>query len=548
MILNMFTLLFDLHSCSVHRDSLSSKMSQVSHLLFTFAWPLAIVSTLLLTWTLLRPVLGVVVRDLGRRTLPSLPKGSPPHWSPHHLPLLGSAIPFFGRRQDMFLDGPGNFSFFVGRKQIVNVSGTVNGRRTFFENKSLSLGQGAVELLAGLVSANDNREDYGAQDFIKSFLALSRPEILGRKLPTLRDDIRHFDKLLGMSPVSESNPNWRIMNPFETIYPLMFKLIVRVVGVTEWLEDDKTLARVLWAFCGFENNCSRARIILPYLITLTHTKKLFFGAVLYMAIDKAIKKRRAGVVRHDDALQFLLDHDKDVVRFIFSVLMSGITTEGCTASWLVVFLAHSPEWQAKCRAEVDDVVVRHGGKKNPATPQDILDSLSLQELETEFPVLIATFREAIRLAMPGAMFRKNTSGKPVRIGGDETKIEVNVIPDGAYAAFHLDSVHMNPELYPDPMRFNPGRYLDDHEQKEQKQEQPHTYLGWGAGRHPCPGMRLAKLETTMVVIRLLASWELEPSDSTGNRVDIPFPAPDRNGYRMGKSAVPLWVRCRPRQG
>ncbi|KAK0727678.1 cytochrome P450 [Lasiosphaeria miniovina] len=472
---------------------------------------------------------------------------------PYAWPLVAIMLLLFvlvplARRRGMFMEGrgysaTGNFSFFVGRKHIVSLGG-LDGRKTFFESKNLSVSQGAIELLAGLVSTNDDREDYGAQDFIKSFLTLTRPEILARKLPVLTDDIHDFRQRLSLAPASPANPQWRVINPFETVYPLMFKLILRVVGVSEWLEDAKALDRALWAFCGFESNCSRTRIVFPSLVTLTHAKKLFFGAILYMAIEKVVKQRKAGK-RRDDALQFLLDQDKDVVRFLFSVLMSGITTQGCTASWLTVFLAHSPAWQALCRAEVDAVVAKH--RANPSqSADDVLEGLSLQTWESEFPVTIASFRETIRLAMPGAMFRKNASGTAIPIGDTG-----EVVPDGSYASFHLDNVHMDSALYPDPAAFNPGRYLSrevggSYDDLNLKQEEPHTYVGWGSGRHLCPGMRLAKWETTMVVSRLLANFDLEPSDRSGSKVQVPFPGPDRNGYRLDKPKVPIFIRYKAR--
>lgn len=167
---------------------------------------------------------------------------------------------------------------------------------------------------------------------------------------------------------------------------------------------------------------------------------------------------------------------------MLSVLSSGITTEGCTASWLLVFLAHSPEWQARCRAEVDGVISQN--RRDPSQSKyDVLEALGLPEWEAGFPVILAAFRETVRLAMPGAMFRKNISGGPVVIGGTG-----EVIPDGSYASFLMDNVHMDPDLYPDPFQFDPGRHLshdDGGSGEKQEEREPHTYIGWGTGRHPC---------------------------------------------------------------
>ena len=97
------------------------------------------------------------------------------------------------------------------------------------------------------------------------------------------------------------------------MYPLIFQLINRVVGVQEWTDSNEISARAFSRFCSFERNCSKTRMVFPYLITLTHVKKLFYGALLHMSISEAVKKRDAGE-QNDDAIKFLLDHDKDVVK------------------------------------------------------------------------------------------------------------------------------------------------------------------------------------------------------------------------------------------
>lgn len=60
-------------------------------------------------------------------------------------------------------------------------------------------------------------------------------------------------------------------------------------------------------------------------------------------------------------------------------------------------------------------------------------------------------------------------------------------------------------------------------------------------------MRLAKLEITMVMAHLLANLQIEPSDKKGYKLSGVFPSVDRNGYRMEKSRVPMYVRYKARE-
>jgi sterol 14-demethylase len=90
------------------------------------------------------PIFLIYRAVLGKSS--SLQKNVPKHWAADHWPLIGSSLRFFARRQDMMLAGKhlfptGYFSFFVGAKHVVALSGA-EGRQTFFGNKDLSLSQG----------------------------------------------------------------------------------------------------------------------------------------------------------------------------------------------------------------------------------------------------------------------------------------------------------------------------------------------------------------------------------------------------------------------
>lgn len=70
--------------------------------------------------------------------------------------------------------------------------------------------------------------------------------------------------------------------------------------------------------------------------------------------------------------------------------------------------------------------------------------------ESEFPILDCCPRETIRVAIPGTLFRKNTSEPDIPIGDTG-----EVIPKGSFVAHLVDEIHLNPEVYPEPLRFDP---------------------------------------------------------------------------------------------
>jgi cytochrome P450 len=139
---------------------------------------------------------------------------------------------------------------------------------------------------------------------------------------------------------------------------------------------------------------------------------------------------------------------------------------------------------------VDGVVARRQTSPNQ-TATDVLDTLPLDAWEAEFPMIDMCLRESIRLVAPGNMFRKNTSGRDIPIGKSG-----EVTPDGAFASYLLDNMHMNSDLYPDPLKYNPGRYLV---KDTVATEEPHSYSGRGSGRHPCSKNSLPCLLLTVIL-------------------------------------------------
>jgi hypothetical protein len=97
-----------------------------------------------ITWSGTTSILGLTALVFFISNLlwrPSFPDKAPKVWSGDDLPILGS-IRFYSSRHDMLLKAQkttktGNVGFYLGKKQIISVSGCTEARRTFFETKDL---------------------------------------------------------------------------------------------------------------------------------------------------------------------------------------------------------------------------------------------------------------------------------------------------------------------------------------------------------------------------------------------------------------------------
>lgn len=84
------------------------------------------------------------------------------------------------------------------------------------------------------------------------------------------------------------------------------------------------------------------------------------------------------------------------------------------------------------RAEVDAAVSKHRLSEDE-TAAAILPRLSLEDWETEFPLIGLGLRDSIRMITTGASIRKNISGKDIEIGDTG-----RVIPNNAFAVRHAN--------------------------------------------------------------------------------------------------------------
>lgn len=92
-----------------------------------------------------------------------------------------------------------------------------------------------------------------------------------------------------------------------------------------------------------------------------------------------------------------------------------------------------------------------------------------------------------------------------------TLADGTVIPKNAPIKIMLDS-HMDPETYPEPERFDAHRYLNLRNQPGQENNwqfvsvSPES-LGFGIGKHACPGRFFASNEVKIALCWMLVNYE-----------------------------------------
>ncbi|KAI0085085.1 cytochrome P450 [Irpex rosettiformis] len=193
-------------------------------------------------------------------------------------------------------------------------------------------------------------------------------------------------------------------------------------------------------------------------------------------------------------------------------------------------MAMSPDIQQRARQELDSVV----GPERLPTYDD----------QDRLPYVQAIFMECLRW-MP-----------TIPLG-----IPHSVIQDGYYNGYFIPSGtiiipnawHMlhNPEEYPEPDKFNPGRFIKDGEINPEIRD-PAT-IAFGFGRRICPGRHFAKDTAFLVIASILHAFDVKPSvDENGFELDptpqlqgsiISFPSPLNYRLKSRSEAAEKLVRA-----
>jgi cytochrome P450 len=194
--------------------------------------------------------------------------------------------------------------------------------------------------------------------------------------------------------------------------------------------------------------------------------------------------------------------DKELLDNLRLLVLAGHETTASTMAWVVISLAQRPDlWEA----------ITEEAEKATSIPT------SPSELRA-YPVAEGLFREAVRLYPPVSILNRRTT--------EWMTIHEHRIPPGTLMGACLMLLSQDPELYPDPERFDPARW-------QGRAATPLETCQFGGGPHFCLGYHLAWMEVvqfSLVLAREMARAGLRPSLGRGPKpraVYFPVTRPTR---------------------
>ena len=244
----------------------------------------------------------------------------------------------------------------------------------------------------------------------------------------------------------------------------------------------------------------------------------YFGAVKGRKradeiVQTEINRRRALPPTDNDLLDRLINStddeggaalsDTEVLDQVVSLIAAGYDTTSASAGWTMHELLHTEgEWK-RAATEVQEVVGD--------------DRLTVAHLGC-MPYLDRVINESLRLWPPAFMSARKAKSDFV-YGGHSIKAGSMVV----YSAYVTQRM---PDLWPEPERFNPDRWID-------LEVDPYAFVPFGGGYRRCIGFAFATQE-----LKVLVAEVLRRADVQGLR-----PSAERSGVASlsPKDGVPVRI-------
>ncbi|MGI5341904.1 cytochrome P450 [Streptomyces sp. CA-181903] len=197
--------------------------------------------------------------------------------------------------------------------------------------------------------------------------------------------------------------------------------------------------------------------------------------------------------------------DEHVRRDIVALFVAGSESSALTLTWAWVVLARHPAVAAEVRREADRVLA--GG---PPRPEHVRQLVFTRQVLAEVMRLYS-----MAWAVP-------------RVARADDVVGRVPVPAGTTLVLSPYLTHRLAEFWPDPLRFDPGRF----ERRAVRERHPLAYLPFGDGAHQCVGRAFFVMESVLVLATVLSRYEVHVSGDPCPRLAVALPPRGRVGLSL----------------
>nr|XP_004662181.2 7-alpha-hydroxycholest-4-en-3-one 12-alpha-hydroxylase [Jaculus jaculus] len=345
--------------------------------------------------------------------------------------------------------------------------------------------------------------------------------------------------MLGLKGWSLQATSWHEGDLFHFCYNILFKAgYLTLFGYTKDKEQDLLQAEEM--FIKFR----RFDLLFPrFVYSLLGPREWLEVGQLQSLFHQRLsleQKEKDGV---SNWLGYMLQHLREQraasameVKFNFMLLWASQGNTGPTSFWALLFLLKHPEAMKAVREEATHVLSEARLEAKQSFP------FKLSALKCT-PVLDSVMEETLRLGATPTLIREVQEDYILKMASGR---EYQIRRGDKLALFPYLSVHMDPDIHPEPTAFKYDRFLNPDGTRKvdffKRGKKIHHYtMPWGSGVSICPGRFFALSEMKMFVLLMVTYFDLELVDP-----DTPVPALDPQRWGFGTSQPVHDVRFRYR--
>ncbi|XP_042527009.1 7-alpha-hydroxycholest-4-en-3-one 12-alpha-hydroxylase [Dipodomys spectabilis] len=228
-------------------------------------------------------------------------------------------------------------------------------------------------------------------------------------------------------------------------------------------------------------------------------------------------------------------------KFNFMMLWASQGNTGPTSFWALLFLLKHPWALQEVRREAKEVL------GEPRLEENQCFAFKFSALK-QTPVLDSVMEETLRLRATPTLLRVVQEDYTLTMANGRQYL---IRRGDKIALFPYLSVHMDPDIHPEPDRFKYDRFLNPNGSRKvdfykQGRKIHHYSMPWGFGINICPGRFFALSEMKLFILLMVTYFDFELIDAN---IAVPPLDPERWGFGTSQPTydVPFRYRLKPLQ-
>lgn len=194
------------------------------------------------------------------------------------------------------------------------------------------------------------------------------------------------------------------------------------------------------------------------------------------------------ITARDQKAESRLSDDEVLVQSL-AFILAGYDTTSSALGFLFYELALHDDIQVKLMQEVDSLYAGNEGTLPP-----------YEEILYNTPYMDMVLDEILRLHTPPFFYDRQCT--------ESCTINGVFFPKNIHVLIPIYAIHMDPEIWHDPGRFEPERFT----REEKAKRHPYLHMPFGHGPRSCIGMRFALLQMKLVLIKVFREYRVEPTE------------------------------------